>query len=149
MSALEFLIVINGFFFLIYTIFSQINKVTQSLKNVEQQSKESESSLRELLATPTTGEAKEQMASLEERIETLRTKLTHLSENAVIVSVDERSKITQEHDKLLKEYRKRKRMCMDVVNAIMEGYPKTKKALLEEVGIETDEDVKMPPVQSS
>lgn len=101
------------------------------------------------MAAPTTAEAKEQMTSLGERVEVLRTKLTHLSENTVMVSVEERSKITQEHDKLLKEYRKRKRMCMDVINAIMEGYPKTKKALLEEVGIETDEDVKMPPVQSS
>ena len=30
---------------------------------------------------------------------------------------------------------------MSIVDAIMEGYPRSKKELLEEIGIETDEDV--------
>lgn len=38
-------------------------------------------------------------------------------------------------------YRKRKRMCNDMVDAIMEGYPKTKKALIADIGLETDEEV--------
>lgn len=29
---------------------------------------------------------------------------------------------------------------MDILNTVLETYPKPKKALLEEVGIETDED---------
>ena len=37
-------------------------------------------------------------------------------------------------------------MCTNVIDAILEGYPKSKKDFLEEVGIETDEDmgVKIP-----
>ena len=39
-----------------------------------------------------------------------------------------------------KEWCKRKRSCMEVVNSILENYPKSKKILLEDIGVETDED---------
>uniref|UniRef100_A0A8C3C329 Leucine zipper with capping helix domain-containing protein n=1 Tax=Cairina moschata TaxID=8855 RepID=A0A8C3C329_CAIMO len=39
-----------------------------------------------------------------------------------------------------KEWRKRKRMATELLDAILEGYPKSKKQFFEEVGIETDED---------
>lgn len=32
-------------------------------------------------------------------------------------------------------------MCTDMLDAIMEGYPKTKKALIADIGLETDEEV--------
>uniref|UniRef100_A0A1B6JQP9 Homologous-pairing protein 2 homolog n=1 Tax=Homalodisca liturata TaxID=320908 RepID=A0A1B6JQP9_9HEMI len=125
---------------------SKTDTVTENYKNVEQQVKEAESSLRELLAAPTTLEAKEQLAELEKKVETLMAKLAKLSQNTVLVSAEERNRIKIDHERLVKEYKKRKRLCMDVINAIMEGYPKSKKALMEEVGIETDEEVKMPPI---
>uniref|UniRef100_A0A1B6LMQ1 Homologous-pairing protein 2 homolog n=1 Tax=Graphocephala atropunctata TaxID=36148 RepID=A0A1B6LMQ1_9HEMI len=128
---------------------SQTVTVTENYRNIEQQVKEAESTLRELLAAPTTLEAKEQLAELESKTETLQAKLNKLSQNTVLVSHEERDRIKAEHEKLNKEYKKRKRVCLDVINAIMEGYPKSKKLLMEEVGIETDEDVKMPPIQSS
>lgn len=124
----------------------QTEKITENCKNIEQQTKETEASVRELLATPTNTDAKEELVTLEKSIKALRSKLDKLSQNTVIVSQEERIKIKNEHEKLLKEYKKRKRLCMDVINAIMEGYPKPKKTLIEEVGIETDEDVKMPPI---
>ena len=34
-------------------------------------------------------------------------------------------------------------MCLDVMDAILENYPKSKKFLFEEVGIETEEDLKI------
>ena len=41
---------------------------------------------------------------------------------------------------MIKEWRKRKRLTTDILDAILEGYPKKKKDLFEEVGIETDDD---------
>lgn len=131
----------------VFLIF-QIEKTSQSLKNVDRDVRETEMNLKEITATPTNEEAKAQVADLEAKIETLQAKLTSLSQNTVIVSAEERTKISKEHERLLKEYRKRKKMCTEIINAIMEGYPKTKKVLMEEVGIETDEDVKMKPIQS-
>ncbi|XP_021350431.1 homologous-pairing protein 2 homolog [Mizuhopecten yessoensis] len=45
----------------------------------------------------------------------------------------------------VKEWRKRKRMANDIIGAILEGYPKTRKELYDDVGIETDEDYKVSP----
>jgi hypothetical protein len=38
------------------------------------------------------------------------------------------------------EWRRRKRLCLDVVDNIMESYEKSKRILLEDIGIETDEE---------
>ncbi|KAK2157018.1 hypothetical protein LSH36_200g01015 [Paralvinella palmiformis] len=45
----------------------------------------------------------------------------------------------------VKVWRKRKRMTNDILDAILEGYPKKKKDLLEEIGIETDEEYNVKP----
>lgn len=52
-----------------------------------------------------------------------------------------KKKVQKEYEKRLATYKKRKRMCLDMLDAILENYPKTKKQLYEEVGLETDEDV--------
>lgn len=54
--------------------------------------------------------------------------------------------VYKEREKYCKEWRKRKRMATELSDAILEGYPKSKKQFFEEVGIETDEDhnVKLP-----
>ena len=51
-------------------------------------------------------------------------------------------------DLSLQEWRKRKRSCMEVVNSILENYPKSKKILLEDIGVETDEDAGVSLPQS-
>ena len=48
----------------------------------------------------------------------------------------------------LQEWRKRKRSCVDVINSILENYPKSKKILLEDIGVETDEDAGVSPPQT-
>ncbi|KAI0231510.1 Homologous-pairing-like protein 2 [Lamellibrachia satsuma] len=45
--------------------------------------------------------------------------------------------------KYVKEWKKRKRMANDILDAILEGYPKKKKDLYEDIGIETDDDLKV------
>ncbi|ELW54981.1 Homologous-pairing protein 2 like protein [Tupaia chinensis] len=56
------------------------------------------------------------------------------------------AKVYKERQKYCKEWRKRKRMATELCDAILEGYPKSKKQFFEEVGIETDEDhnVRLP-----
>lgn len=122
----------------------QADKITDQCKNVEVQVKETEASVRELIANPTNNEAKDQLGALQVTVDSLQQKLTQLSQNTVVVSPEEKMKINTEHAKLLSAYRKRKRLCMDIIDAIMEGYPKSKRVLMEEIGIETDEEVKMP-----
>lgn len=62
-------------------------------------------------------------------------------EGVKAVSPEEKVKVEQEYDKYLKEYKNRKRICKNMLDTILENYPKSKKQLFEEIGIETDEDV--------
>ena len=49
------------------------------------------------------------------------------------------AKLQHECEKFLDEYTKRKRMCMNLIDAVLEGYPKSKQKLIEDTEIETDE----------
>lgn len=51
----------------------------------------------------------------------------------------EYAKQQHERDENLQEYSKRKRLCMNMIDAILEGYPKSKQKLIEDTEIETDE----------
>lgn len=68
---------------------------------------------------------------------------TLLSDFLILPKLDpkEFEKLQQLRDKNLQEYRKRKRLCNDMIDGIMEGYPKPKKKLIEDTEIETDEAV--------
>ena len=58
----------------------------------------------------------------------------------------EKEQVYKERQRYHKEWRKHKRMATELSDAILEGYPKSKKQFFEEVGIETDEDhnVRLP-----
>ncbi|XP_049810418.1 homologous-pairing protein 2 homolog [Schistocerca nitens] len=118
----------------------EIAKVSDELQSAEQQLRAHESLLQKLLTTLTTEDAVKEKSLLEEKVSKLTEKLEQLSKNAVPISKKERDKIVNLREKNVKEWRKRKSLCMDIVNSILEGYPKDKKSLLEEIGIETDED---------
>ena len=108
--------------------------------------KEAEGKLKELQSQPTNEEAEKAISEAENIISGMEEKLNKLSNEKNLISKEEKETISQNHELAVKEWRKRKRMCTDVMNAILEGYPKSKKDFLEEVGIETDEDfdVKIP-----
>uniref|UniRef100_A0A336N0H1 Homologous-pairing protein 2 homolog n=1 Tax=Culicoides sonorensis TaxID=179676 RepID=A0A336N0H1_CULSO len=57
------------------------------------------------------------------------------------ISPSEKNEIKQKYEKYLTAYTKRKKLCKEMIETIMEGYPGTKKKLIEDIGLETDEDV--------
>ncbi|XP_059094693.1 homologous-pairing protein 2 homolog [Tigriopus californicus] len=65
-----------------------------------------------------------------------------------LISREDKRKLEESHESAVKEWRKRKRICLSITDAILESYPKPKKALFEDIGIETDEDVgaKVPDI---
>lgn len=119
---------------------------TETLRKVEQELKQSESQLTEFQTTLTTSEAEAKRDQLKSEIEKMETKLVKLSENTVLISEADRQKIKKKHETVVKEYKKRKRICMDVLDSILEGYPKSKAVLIEEIGIELDDQNNLPPV---
>ncbi|KAF4533498.1 hypothetical protein B566_EDAN000983 [Ephemera danica] len=77
----------------------------------------------------------------------LQTRYEQLSNNAKLMTEADKKKIVDEQASLEKEWRKRRRMALDLLDAILENYPKSKQTLYEEIGVETDEEagVKVPP----
>ncbi|XP_012512128.1 PREDICTED: homologous-pairing protein 2 homolog isoform X2 [Propithecus coquereli] len=78
-------------------------------------------------------ELKKECAVYTERLKNIKAATNH-------VTPEEKEQVYRERQKYCKEWRKRKRMATELCDAILEGYPKSKKQFFEEVGIETDED---------
>ena len=81
-------------------------------------------------------------------VKCLEERLVKLSSQQNLVSKEEKEIIERNHEIAVKEWRKRKRMCCNVMDAILESYPKSKQSFIEDVGIETDEEVgaKVPDI---
>jgi 26S proteasome regulatory subunit (ATPase 3-interacting protein) len=123
---------------------SKLTAVSKKVASAEQVLKGSENQVRELQLAPTTSEAQNEKKVLENRVQALKEKLDIISKNSVKISETDKKLIQNEYDSNMKEWRKKKRVCMDIVEAMLEGYHDSKRALLNEIGIETDEDVGVP-----
>jgi len=130
---------------------AQFKEVEVKLKGRTEEWRSVESKVKALTAQPTNGEAAEVAAALMAEVERLEAKLKSLTEGQKgqsVVSKKDKAEVERKHEASVKEWRKRKRMCGNVMDAILENYPKPKKAFIEDVGIETDEEVgaKMPDI---
>ncbi|XP_013421171.1 homologous-pairing protein 2 homolog [Lingula anatina] len=123
----------------------KIAQMTEELKVLQEETRKMENELRGLNSSLSTDEAKKQLTVLRGEVENYKKKLAQLKEGGKAISPEEREVIIKNRVKLVKEWRKRKRTSTDILNAILEGYPKTKKQLYEDVGIETDEEYKVTP----
>ncbi|XP_065839944.1 homologous-pairing protein 2 homolog [Oscarella lobularis] len=123
-----------------------VGQLTETSKSLLAECKEQEAELKALELSLTTEEAEAKLASLREECGKLEERLEKIKKESDHVTPEDRDKICKKHTTMVKAWRKRKRLAMDILNAILEGYPKSKKQLFEEVGVETDEEynVKMP-----
>ncbi|KAK2717106.1 homologous-pairing protein 2 homolog [Artemia franciscana] len=120
---------------------AEIAKLTEEIKKEELESKKVDQQLKELNSTLTTQEAKKSLNEISAQIEKLKVKLKSLSETQIQIPEEEKRQIQTENESSVKAWRKRKRICMDIAESILENYPKPKRELLEEMGIETDEEL--------
>ncbi|KAM8824131.1 homologous-pairing protein 2 homolog [Synchiropus picturatus] len=118
----------------------RISGLTAELQSISSINKQLSAELKELKKTPTTDEMVAQIQELKEECARDKARLEKIKSPGDHVPPEERERVCKERDLYVKEWRKRKRLAVDMIDAIMEGYPKSKKELLEEIGIETDED---------
>ena len=57
------------------------------------------------------------------------------------MSTEEKVAIQGAHGKTVTAWRKRKRMASDILDSILESWPKSKTSLFEDIGVDTDESV--------
>lgn len=124
----------------------ELLKTNEALREAERKYKQSETEVKTLRGTCSVDEARSKVAELEKTVSELRAQLDgHTSKKAgEVVSEKDKVLVKKDYEKIVKEYKKRKRMCTDILDSILENCPKTKKALFEEIGIETDESAGMP-----
>ena len=121
----------------------KISKLSESVSTSQSKLNVSTSQLKSLNSSLTTENALALLKSLREETSLLEKKVKGLKSNSVCVDANQKKKITEDRKAVVNQWRKRKRMTVDLMNAVLEGYPKTKKQFLDEVGIETDEDCKV------
>lgn len=108
----------------------KIHLSQEKLKQLQQTLQTKESELRNVNSTLTTKDAKDRLTELtikcskyQERIENMTSATNH-------VTPEEKDKIYKDHKLYVQSWRKRKRMATDILNGILEGYPKPKKQLI-------------------
>ncbi|XP_076000365.1 homologous-pairing protein 2 homolog [Genypterus blacodes] len=115
---------------------AEVQSITQSCKQLDSELKDLSSSLTTEEMTSEISELKTERCGYRERLERIKAASNH-------VTPEEKEKVYKEKNVYVKEWKKRKRLASDMMNAILEGYPKSKREFLDEVGVETDEDCKV------
>ncbi|XP_040851725.1 homologous-pairing protein 2 homolog isoform X2 [Ochotona curzoniae] len=125
---------------------AQIVALTTKVQSLQQSCRHMEAELKDLTSALTTPEMQKEIQELREECAGYRERLENIRAATNHVTPQEKEQVYKEREKYCKEWRKRKRMATELSDAILEGYPKSKKQFFEEVGIETDEDhnVKLP-----
>ncbi|KAJ7417331.1 PSMC3 interacting protein [Pitangus sulphuratus] len=96
--------------------------------------------LKDLNGSMTTPEMVKEIEALRKDCASYTEKLERIKSATNHVTPEEKEKVCQEQQLYRREWRRRKRMATELLDAILEGYPKSKKQFFEEVGIETDEE---------
>lgn len=117
------------------------SEIEEEAKLTGEKLKQTEARLRELTGSLTDGEARSQLEQLRSENNKLRERLQKLENNQQVISAADRAKVVKLHETSLGHWRKRKRMATEVLDSVLESWPKSKKCLYEEIGIETDESV--------
>lgn len=98
--------------------------------------------LQMLSAAPTNDQLVENMTKLEKELPERRDRLLKLQSGGMRVDPQDRQQVLLEQERLTKLLRTRKRLCMDMVNSLMEGADvgrMTAGQFMEEMGCELDQ----------
>lgn len=113
------------------------NDVETTYQDLEKQIKSQEILLKSLKSSVTLEEARQEKASLVESVNVLTNKLDKLIESTGSTDLTETKRKTQSSlDEYSREYTKRKRLCTEIIDCILENYPGTKSELYDEIGID-------------
>eukprot|EP00035_Acanthoeca_spectabilis_P017793 m.375453 g.375453 ORF g.375453 m.375453 type:complete len:210 (+) comp16698_c1_seq2:64-693(+) len=94
-----------------------------------------------LAAEPTDADLVAAVEEMSKATHADRQRLAELKKTAGSLSPKKLKQIKDGHTKMVGLWRKRKRMCNDIVDQVLENANKKPKELMEEMGIETDADV--------
>ncbi|KAG6804066.1 homologous-pairing protein 2 [Apis mellifera caucasica] len=113
------------------------NEVENKYQELEREIKVQEALLSSMKSSITIEEAKKQKALTQQRIIELKNKLDALMEaNGTEDLTESKRKAEKALNDYSREYVKRKRLCTEILDCILDNYPGSKNELYEEIGIE-------------
>lgn len=116
---------------------SHANEVEGKYRELQEEIKVQEALLLSIKSSITIEEAKKQKVKLKERIQVLTDKLDSLMEASGTEDLTETKRKAEEAlNEYSREYSKRKRLCTDILDCILDNYPSSKTELYEEIGID-------------
>lgn len=114
------------------------NEVENKYQQVIREVKEQETLLASLKSSLSLEDAQKEKNILQQSIKQLTRKLDNLMETNGTEDLQESKRKAQEDlDEYTREYLKRKKMCTEIIDCILENYPLSKDELYEEVGIDS------------
>ncbi|XP_046893788.1 homologous-pairing protein 2 homolog [Hypomesus transpacificus] len=122
---------------------SQVSELSTKVQAVTQDCRQLETELKQLNSSLTTADMMSEIQQLKAECSGYRERLEKIKSATNHITPEEKEKVYKDRNLYVKEWKKRKRLASDMISAILEGYPKSKKQFLEEAGVETDEDCKV------
>jgi len=114
------------------------SEVESKYQEVVKEMKEQEALLASLKSSLTLEDAQKEKIALQQNVKQLTRKLDELMESSGTENLRESKRKAQENlDEYSREYLKRKKICVDIIDCILESYPVNKDELYEEVGIDS------------
>ncbi|KAL7058732.1 hypothetical protein AAHC03_014051 [Spirometra sp. Aus1] len=118
----------------------QIESLTNTLKEIQESIKSAEAELKLVESSLSIDEARQENAKIEAEIESVKKSIASLDSQEVQISPEDFTKAEKRCQSAVSEWKKRKRMAMEIIDAVAEGYPKSRRQMMEDMGVETDED---------
>lgn len=120
---------------------TKTREMEEEARAVKEKVRAAEARLRQLGSSLTLAEAAARLARVAAEAGVLAERLARVEGNTEVLSTADRAAVAHAHGRTVGLWRKRKRMAGDVLDSILESWPKPKKSLLEEIGVDTDEAV--------
>ncbi|XP_015512441.1 homologous-pairing protein 2 homolog [Neodiprion lecontei] len=113
-------------------------QITSKKLELERELRSKEAELAALKSSLSLTEAKNENTRLLNSIKKMEDELeTIISKNGSENFGEVKTCLLKKIENYTREYSKRKRLCAEIIESILEGFPGTKKGLYEEIGIET------------
>lgn len=120
---------------------TEIEELKDELKEINTEVKALESDVKAQESSMKTVDIQKKIVSLRKQNALDKERLEKLKSGTKLVSASEIARVNKNYNTALAAWRKRKKLSMDILNQILDEYPKKKSQLFEDIGIETDEDV--------
>ncbi|XP_027949798.1 homologous-pairing protein 2 homolog isoform X1 [Eumetopias jubatus] len=128
---------------------AKIVALTAKVQSLQQSCRHMEAELKELTSALTTPEMQKEIQELKKECAGYRERLKNIKAATNHVTPEEKERVYSERQKYCKEWRKRKRMATELSDAILEGYPKSKKQFFVSGSLSRPRSPRLPSEEGS